>query len=377
MHRAIEETGVDIAQVARAYSIVRKVFDLPSLWADDRGARQPGPDRARSTPATRRSAGSSTARRAGWSTSASRSPTSRPRSSATGRSWPGSAPRCPDLLRGAERETLYGDAEQLVALGLPEELALRLAELLSAFLLLDVVEIAEATGHDPRDGGRAALRGVGAAQRRRAADRGHRAAPRRPLVDARARGRPARRLRRAVVDHHRRAAHDRRPAWASTSASTRGPTRTPSGWSGRARRCGRRWTATPSTSPPCRWRCGCCAACRADGVCRRRGQHGARRPARGPRPACRGRAGARPTPSATAATMASPRPLPASGAACRGRGVVVAGVADAERRPRRSSSSHATSRSPALRGVHDGVADQFAGHQHDVVDRVARSRRRR
>ena len=55
------------------------------------------------------------------------------------------APRVPDLLRGAERQTLYADVDRLVALGLPRELALRLAELLSAFLLLDVVEIANAT----------------------------------------------------------------------------------------------------------------------------------------------------------------------------------------------------------------------------------------
>jgi glutamate dehydrogenase len=58
--------------------------------------------------------------------------------------------RCPDLMRGAERQALFDDADQLVSLGLPRELALRVAELLSAFLLLDVVEIAEATGLPPQ-----------------------------------------------------------------------------------------------------------------------------------------------------------------------------------------------------------------------------------
>jgi glutamate dehydrogenase len=58
-------------------------------------------------------------------------------------------PRTPELMRGGERQTLYDDADKLVALGLPRDLSLRLSELLSAFLLLDVIEIAEATGYDP------------------------------------------------------------------------------------------------------------------------------------------------------------------------------------------------------------------------------------
>ena len=95
VHRAIEETGVDLGQVARAYSVVRTVFGLPA--AVGRRSRhsttrcRPRP----STPATRRSAGSSTARRAGSSTSASRSPTSRPRSRATSRWCRGSARAAP------------------------------------------------------------------------------------------------------------------------------------------------------------------------------------------------------------------------------------------------------------------------------------------
>jgi len=57
--------------------------------------------------------------------------------------------RCPDMMRGGERQTLFDDAEKLVGLGLPRELALRLAELLSAFLLLDVVELSHATDQEP------------------------------------------------------------------------------------------------------------------------------------------------------------------------------------------------------------------------------------
>jgi glutamate dehydrogenase len=57
----------------------------------------------------------------------------------------------PHLLRGAEREVLYGDVDRLVGLGVPRELALRVGILLSAFLLLDVVDIAEKTHRPPAE----------------------------------------------------------------------------------------------------------------------------------------------------------------------------------------------------------------------------------
>ena len=34
VHRAIEETGAEVAQITRAYSVVREVFGLEQLWAD-------------------------------------------------------------------------------------------------------------------------------------------------------------------------------------------------------------------------------------------------------------------------------------------------------------------------------------------------------
>ena len=50
-------------------------------------------------------------------------------------------------MRGAELADISGETERLTGLGLPRDLALRLAELLSTFLLLDVVEIANASEH--------------------------------------------------------------------------------------------------------------------------------------------------------------------------------------------------------------------------------------
>jgi glutamate dehydrogenase len=55
-----------------------------------------------------------------------------------------------ELVQGAERQTLLDDAGKLSELGLTPELSLRLVELLSTFLVLDVVEISQATG-EPAD----------------------------------------------------------------------------------------------------------------------------------------------------------------------------------------------------------------------------------
>jgi glutamate dehydrogenase len=148
VHRAIEETGADIEQVARGYSVVRTVFGLPELWAEIEALDNLVPTAAQH-------AGYQEIRRlvdraTRWLVDV-RFPISDvaaeiDRYHAVVSRLGG---RCPDLLRGAERQTLYDDAEKLISLGLPENLGLRLAELLSAFLLLDVVEIALATGHDP------------------------------------------------------------------------------------------------------------------------------------------------------------------------------------------------------------------------------------
>jgi glutamate dehydrogenase len=148
VHRAIEETGADIGEIARAYSVVRAVFDLPSLWAAIEALDN-------QVPTTAQHAGYHEMRRlidraTRWLVDmrfpitdvAAEIERYRGVVSVCG-------PRCPDLMRGAERQALFDDADKLITLGLPRELALRLAELLSAFLLLDVVEIAEGTGRDP------------------------------------------------------------------------------------------------------------------------------------------------------------------------------------------------------------------------------------
>jgi glutamate dehydrogenase len=146
-HRIIEETSADAAQVARAYLITREVFGLGALWADIEALDNAVPTEAQH-------AGYQEIRRlldraARWLIDV-RFPITDvageiERFAPAVRSL---TPRVTELLCGIERDTLWGDTDRLVSLGLPRELALRLAELLNAFLLLDIVEIAQAAGRE-------------------------------------------------------------------------------------------------------------------------------------------------------------------------------------------------------------------------------------
>jgi glutamate dehydrogenase len=142
--RAGEERGADMDQVARAYTVVREVFDLESLWAAiealDNETPTDGQDAAYFE--IRRLIDRGTR----WLLDVHYPITDiaalikhyRPavRELST---------EMPLLLRGTEREALYAEVDRLVGLGVPRQLALRVGVLLNAFLLLDVVDIAEKT----------------------------------------------------------------------------------------------------------------------------------------------------------------------------------------------------------------------------------------
>ena len=55
-------------------------------------------------------------------------------------------PRVPQLLRGVERDNMAKEVDRFVEQGLPRDLATRIGEMLTAFLLLDVVEITRKSG---------------------------------------------------------------------------------------------------------------------------------------------------------------------------------------------------------------------------------------
>jgi glutamate dehydrogenase len=146
VHRAMEETGAEVAQITRAYSVVREIFGLQKLWADIEAL-----DNKVSTEAQhaayqeiRRLIDRATR----WFVDV-RFPISDVAAEIErfGPTLVELAPRITSLVRGAELAEMESESLRLSALGLPRELAQHLAELLSTFLLLDVVEIANASAH--------------------------------------------------------------------------------------------------------------------------------------------------------------------------------------------------------------------------------------
>jgi glutamate dehydrogenase len=146
VHRAIEETGGDAAEITRAYSVVREVFGLQDLWTAIEALDNQVPTDAQHSgyQEIRRLIDRATR----WFVDV-RFPISDvaaeiQRFAPTLREL---GPRITELVRGAELADIHAEAGRLVDLGLPSDLAISLAELLSAFLLLDVVEIANASEH--------------------------------------------------------------------------------------------------------------------------------------------------------------------------------------------------------------------------------------
>jgi glutamate dehydrogenase len=150
VHRAVEETGADPAQITRAYTIVREIFDLADLWAAIEALDNAVPTEAQHVAYAeiRRLVDRATR----WFVDV-RFPITDvtnevQRFAPTLRTV---GPRIASLVRGAERADIELQTHKLVGYGIPEPLARRLAELLSTFLLLDVVEIANASEHKPAD----------------------------------------------------------------------------------------------------------------------------------------------------------------------------------------------------------------------------------
>ncbi len=138
--RAVEETGVSPVDVTRAYLVTSEVFGLPALWSAIEAL-----DSDVSTEAQtklylqiRRLLDRATR----WLLQNRRHPLDIEAEVAYFR--PGVQAlmaRVPELLVAGEADRLRADAADLVAQGVPEELALMVAGLLDAFSLLDIVEV--------------------------------------------------------------------------------------------------------------------------------------------------------------------------------------------------------------------------------------------
>jgi len=150
MFRAREETGADIPLLTRAYSVVREVFGLRALWGELEALDNVAPTHAQHV--GYREIRRTIDRAVRWLVDI-RYPIQDVTTEIErfGPTMAELAPEVPNLLRGRERENLYADVDRLVGQGLPHDLALRISTLLSSFLLLDVVEIAQAHGSPPRE----------------------------------------------------------------------------------------------------------------------------------------------------------------------------------------------------------------------------------
>ena len=146
VHRAIEETGAEVAQITRAYSVVREIFGLEELWASIEALDNV-------VPVAAQNAGHQEIRRlidraTRWFVDV-RFPISDIAAEIErfGPTLAELSPRIASLVRGVELADIDAEKLKLTGLGLPPGLSARLAELLSTFLLLDVVEIANASAH--------------------------------------------------------------------------------------------------------------------------------------------------------------------------------------------------------------------------------------
>ncbi|MFI5588097.1 NAD-glutamate dehydrogenase [Amycolatopsis sp. NPDC051758] len=142
VYRLMEEMNATATDAVRAYAVVTRVFDLPSLWAEidalDNVVHTDVADEM--VLETRRLLD----RAARWFL------TNRPQPLALlseinrfGRVLGELVPKIGDLLRGREAESVQTHADELIAANVPPGLARRVSLLLHTFGLLDVTEVAE------------------------------------------------------------------------------------------------------------------------------------------------------------------------------------------------------------------------------------------
>ncbi|MGI5244838.1 NAD-glutamate dehydrogenase [Dactylosporangium sp. CA-139066] len=146
-HRASEETGAGAADVLRASVVIREVYGLGELRraVESLDNRIPTQSQTAVYLEMRRLLD----RAVRWLVSNRRLPIDVPGEIA--RLRPGIArllPQLDTLFRGREREALHANAEGLRELGLPEEIADITTRIMYGFGVLDIVEVASATGRD-------------------------------------------------------------------------------------------------------------------------------------------------------------------------------------------------------------------------------------
>jgi glutamate dehydrogenase len=143
--RAAEETGSDMADVVRAFAVTRTVFDLSDQIAAVE--RLDGTVTAAVQARLRHEQQRLLDRAARWFLQARPEGIDVTREvERFGPTLTALAPQVPDLLRGQDLAAVQEEVDELVAEGVPREQALRTTGLLFVYPLLDVIEVALATG---------------------------------------------------------------------------------------------------------------------------------------------------------------------------------------------------------------------------------------
>ena len=152
VYRAAEETGATPVEVARVFSVVREVFELPAFWASVEALDNLVPTGAQTALylECRRLIDRATR----WMLQARRSLLDVEAEIAHFAAMPTLRALVPSLLRGAEAQRLARRAAELAALGAPDDLAQDTAAMLDAFSLLDIVELSAGRGEPPEQVGR-------------------------------------------------------------------------------------------------------------------------------------------------------------------------------------------------------------------------------
>ncbi|RCW45116.1 glutamate dehydrogenase (NAD) [Halopolyspora algeriensis] len=146
-HRLAEEMSAGATDAVRAYAVVTRVYDLPALWReiDDLDTAIPTHVTDRMVLETRRLLD----RASRWLLSNRPQPLAI--SAEINRFRPVVAElsaHVPDMLHGRAADNAAEEAEELVASGVPSDLARRIGALLNTYGLLDITEIAELAERD-------------------------------------------------------------------------------------------------------------------------------------------------------------------------------------------------------------------------------------
>jgi len=149
--RAMEETGATPVEIARAHTVVREVFGLDEFWSRVAELDNRVPVRAQSGLylESRRLLD----RASRWLLQSRRSLLEIDAEIEHFSQVRGLITEIPQMLRGAEQERLLRRVAEYTGQGVPDELALVTAAHLDAFSLLDIVELANATGEEADDVG--------------------------------------------------------------------------------------------------------------------------------------------------------------------------------------------------------------------------------